>query len=487
MLDLIIRNGTVVDGTGSPGVRADVGITDGRITAIGDDRRRGDPHHRRRRQGRRTRLRRHPHALRRASVLGHDACHRRRCTASRPSSAGTAASRSRRSAPSTRDYLLHMLARVEGMPVAALQEGVPWNWRSFGEYLDLIDGTLAPERGLPRRPLDDPARRHGRPGDEGRSDRRRSRGDATAARREPRRRRHGFLVELGAHAQRRRRRHGAVALRERRRNPRRSAASCASTRARRSSSFPCVGLFEDFAADLLTRMSLAANRPINWNVLFVSKGNEDMVEHNLAASDYATERGGRVVALTVPAARRRVSASTVASCSTRFPGWEKPMSLPHDEKKAMLASRRRPRCAARAGVATVARVHALELGHLRHQRDVRAREQEVGRQVGRRDREGTRRRRVRCPARHRGCRRSHDRLRVSRATRRRRHLGGTHQGVARQPRSHRRERRGRAPRLPRHVQLLDGVARQGRARARGSCRSRKRSTCSPTCPPGSTG
>ena len=41
------------------------------------------------------------------------------------------------------EYLMHMLARVEGMPVEALAAGVPWDWTSMGEYLDAAEGHIA--------------------------------------------------------------------------------------------------------------------------------------------------------------------------------------------------------------------------------------------------------------------------------------------------------------------------------------------------------
>ena len=47
------------------------------------------------------------------------------------------------------DYLMRMLARVEGMPLNSLQQGVPWGtWQSFGEWLGLLDGTLAVNAGF---------------------------------------------------------------------------------------------------------------------------------------------------------------------------------------------------------------------------------------------------------------------------------------------------------------------------------------------------
>jgi N-acyl-D-aspartate/D-glutamate deacylase len=38
--------------------------------------------------------------------------------------------------PADGDYLMRMLARVEGMPLESLEKGVPWDWRSTADYLD---------------------------------------------------------------------------------------------------------------------------------------------------------------------------------------------------------------------------------------------------------------------------------------------------------------------------------------------------------------
>src|SRR5262249_57328889 len=50
--------------------------------------------------------------------------------------------------PQDSAYLMRMLARVEGMPLVTLERGVPWDWRTTGEYLDHLEGTLAPNAGF---------------------------------------------------------------------------------------------------------------------------------------------------------------------------------------------------------------------------------------------------------------------------------------------------------------------------------------------------
>lgn len=42
--------------------------------------------------------------------------------------------------PEHRDPLMHIFSRVEGLDFDTLQKGVPWNWTSFPEYLNAVEG-----------------------------------------------------------------------------------------------------------------------------------------------------------------------------------------------------------------------------------------------------------------------------------------------------------------------------------------------------------
>jgi N-acyl-D-amino-acid deacylase len=44
--------------------------------------------------------------------------------------------------PQDREYITRMLVKVEAMPMASLQAGVPWNWESYSEYLNALDRRL---------------------------------------------------------------------------------------------------------------------------------------------------------------------------------------------------------------------------------------------------------------------------------------------------------------------------------------------------------
>ena len=71
MLDIRISGGMIVDGSGRPPYRGDVGIRDDRIVALGKvtSRPAGNRCHR---KNRGSRLCRHPHPLRRPGLLGSD-------------------------------------------------------------------------------------------------------------------------------------------------------------------------------------------------------------------------------------------------------------------------------------------------------------------------------------------------------------------------------------------------------------------------------
>jgi N-acyl-D-aspartate/D-glutamate deacylase len=335
MFDVLIQGGTVLDGTGAPRREADVAIRDGRIVGVGrfdegaeqvidasgcmvapgfvdihthfDAQAFWDPT-----------LSPSPlHGV--TTVVGGN------CGFSiAPLSAEAG------------DYLKRMLARVEGMPLEALDAGVPWSWKSFGEYLGQLDGTLAINAGflvghsaLRRVVMGEDAVGHEatpeqldamvallresiREGGLGfSSSRAPTHNDGEG---QPVPSRHATREEFVALAGAIRDQPGTVL-----------------------EFLPGIGTFDEETVQLMVDLSLAANRPLNWNVLGVSAFMPDLYEGQLAASDRAAEAGAKIVALTpsqVMSLRINLLSGFIFDA---FPEWPAVIGLPVEERKKALA------------------------------------------------------------------------------------------------------------------------------------------------------
>jgi N-acyl-D-aspartate/D-glutamate deacylase len=146
-LDLVIRGATIVDGTGAPARQGDVGVADGRIVAVGHVEDSAaetfdgdglvvapgfvDPHTHYDAQ-----LFWDP-AASPSNVHGVTSLVGGNC-------GFTLAPLRARDA----DYLRRMMAKVEGMSLDALEQGVDWQWESFAEYLDRLDGAIGVNAGF---------------------------------------------------------------------------------------------------------------------------------------------------------------------------------------------------------------------------------------------------------------------------------------------------------------------------------------------------
>ena len=100
---------------------------------------------------------------------------------------------------------------------------------------------------------------------------------------------------------------------------------------------PALGPFEDWALELMADMSTATRSPLNWNVMTVTARSMDMNRAKLAAGDYAAERGGKVVALTVPQMLSLHLNFNSGFVLDALPGWEDAMLLPKEDKRRVLA------------------------------------------------------------------------------------------------------------------------------------------------------
>ena len=137
--DIIIRNGTVVDGSGSPAFVADVAITGDRITGIepgiaGTAEREIDATGRLVTPGF---VDIHTHL---DAQISWDALATSSCwhgvTSIVMGNCGVTFAPVR---PADHDYLAAMMESVEDIPALAIKDGLSWEWETYGEYLSMLD------------------------------------------------------------------------------------------------------------------------------------------------------------------------------------------------------------------------------------------------------------------------------------------------------------------------------------------------------------
>jgi N-acyl-D-aspartate/D-glutamate deacylase len=335
MLDLAVRGGQVIDGTGTPARPADIGVRNGRVVALGPVE---EP-------ARRTIdasglvvtpgfVDLHTHYD--AQVFWDGTLSPSPLHGVTTVIGGNCGFSIAPLSPEDADYLMRMLARVEGMPLASLQVGVPWDWRSTEEFLDRLEGQVTPNLGflvghsaLRRAVLHDDA--------------------TTRVATAPEVRAMQALLDAGLAA-------GGLGLSSTRsvahndhtgrpvpsraagRDEMLALSAVVGTRPGTTLEIaPGVPPYPDELADLIGAMSRVANRPLNWNLLLANGRNHAEAQDMLRMSDLAAERGGRVYALTLPDSLRLTLNFRGGFALDVLPGWNELIPLPDDAKLATLA------------------------------------------------------------------------------------------------------------------------------------------------------
>ncbi|GHB14022.1 N-acyl-D-amino-acid deacylase family protein [Streptomyces chryseus] len=334
MLDHLIRGATVVDGTGAPAYVADVGIRAGRIAVVAapgtvDEPARStenaeglvlapgfvDPHTHYDAQ-----LFWDPYAT---PSLNHGV------TTVAGGNCGFTLAPLHPDRPEDADYTRRMMSKVEGMSLVALEEGAPWNWHTFGEYLDALEGRIAVNAGFMV----------------GHCALRRHVMGADAVGGQPTERQMERMVQLLHDAMDA----GAWGLSttqssthsdgdgqpvaSRHATPAELIALSRAVGEHEGTQLEaivagCLDQFTDAEIDLFVEMTTAAGRPLNWNVLTIDAAVPERVPRQLRASERARQAGGRIVALTMPILTpMNMSLGTFCALNL-IPGWGDILALP---------------------------------------------------------------------------------------------------------------------------------------------------------------
>jgi N-acyl-D-aspartate/D-glutamate deacylase len=340
-LDTVIKGGTVVDGTGAPARVADIGIADGRIVAIGEI---ADDH-----IGADTDVVDasglvvcpgfvDPHTHYDAQLFWDP-----RATPSNLHGVTSVVmgncgfTLAPLGSPDDGDYIRKMMVKVEGMPLAALENGIDWTWSTFGEYLARLDGHVALNVGamvghnaLRRTVMGDAA----------------TEAEATPEQVAEMKRLLIESIEAGGM--------GFSTTRAFTHSdgsgkpvPSRVASVdellelCAVVADYEGTTLEwasdgCLNGFTDDEVELMADMSLAGRRPLNWNVLTVDSARPDDYRSQLEALERCTERGARVVALTMPVLVGMNMSFNTYCALNMLPGWGEILGLPVPDRMEKL-------------------------------------------------------------------------------------------------------------------------------------------------------
>jgi len=332
MLDYVIRNGTVVDGTGAPGFRADVGIEDGMIVAVGTVEETGT-----------TELDAEglvvapgiidPHTHYDAQLFWDPTASPSNLHGVTTVIAGNCGFTLAPIKEKDHDYIRQMMAKVEGMPLVALEDGIKWDWTTFSEYLGRLEGNLGVNAGFLvghcaiRRWVMGAER-----ADEVANDEELAAMSTLLAE----------SIEAGglgfSSSQSRTHSDGdGNPITSRYADRREMLAFCEVLRDHPGTTLEyitngCLDSFSDEEIDLMVAMTTTARRPLNWNLLTVDSRTPEKTARQLEASVAAAAAGGRIIALTMPTLVPMNMSFRTHCALFLIPGWGDVMGLPADQR-----------------------------------------------------------------------------------------------------------------------------------------------------------